>query len=136
MVNSTQPDVSGAKYLHRNIYILTSTSTFSAAEAFAYFLQQHKLAAVIGERTPGAANPVDHFVIQNQYLLLVPTGKVSSSTDHKNWEHIGVRPDQEVKAKDALKAAHITILKDILKTETKTELSLSEIKNLIHTLEQ
>lgn len=136
VVNSTQPDVSGAKYLHRNIYILTSTSTFSAAEALAYFLQQHKLAAVIGERTPGAANPVDHFVIQNQYLLLVPTGKVSSSTDHKNWEHIGVRPDQEVKAKDALKAAHITILKDILKTETKTELSLSEIKNLIHTLEQ
>ncbi|MDR4953963.1 S41 family peptidase [Chryseobacterium sp. ES2] len=136
VVNSTQKDVSGAKYLHKKIYILTSTSTFSAAEALAYFLQQHKLAEVIGEKTPGAANPVDHFVIQNQYLLLVPTGKVSSSIDYKNWEHIGVIPDQEVKAKDALKAAHITILKHILTTETKTELTRSEIKNLVHQLEQ
>ncbi|TXI98777.1 MAG: hypothetical protein E6Q35_03670 [Chryseobacterium cucumeris] len=40
------------------------------------------------------------------------------------------------RAKDALKAAHITILKHILKTETKIELSPPEIKNLIHQLEQ
>lgn len=136
VMNSTQPDVLGTKYLHKKIYILTSKSTFSAAEALAYFLQQHKLAEVIGEKTPGAANPVDHFVIQNQYLLLVPTGKVSSVVDHKNWEHIGISPDQEVKAKDALKAAQVTILKNILATETKTELNPSEIKNLIHRLEK
>lgn len=132
VVDRTQSNVLGLKYLHKKIYILTGKGTFSAAEALAYFLQQHKLAEVIGETTAGAANPVEHFLIQNQYLLLVPAGKVSSSINHKNWEHIGVTPDQVVIAKDALKAAHIKSLKNILNTKTKTELSTDEIKNLIH----
>ncbi|MCQ9633410.1 S41 family peptidase [Chryseobacterium sp. WG23] len=136
VMNSTQSNVAGTKYLHKKIYILTSGTTFSAAEGLAYFLQQHKLAEVIGEKTGGAANPVDHFILQNQYLLLVPAGKITSLTSHTNWEHIGVLPDQEVKAENALKTVHIRILKNIVKTETKTELSIPEIKNLINKLEQ
>lgn len=136
VINSTQSKVAGQKYLHKKVYILTSKKSFSAAEGLAYFLQEHKLAEVIGEKTGGAANPVDHFIIQNQYLLLVPAGEITSSISHKNWEHIGVIPDQEVKAEDALKAAHLKILKNILNTETKTELSIPEIKNLINKLEQ
>lgn len=136
VMNSTQSNVAGTKYLYKKIYILTSGTTFSAAEGLAYFLQQHKLAEVIGEKTGGAANPVDHFILQNQYLLLVPAGKITSLTSHTNWEHIGVLPDQEVKAENALKTAHIRILKNIVKTETKTELSIPEIKNLINKLEQ
>lgn len=136
VLNSTQSQVSGQKYLHKKIYVLTGKKTFSAGEGLAYFLQQYKLAEVIGEKTGGAANPVDHFIIQNQYLLLVPTGKITSSITQKNWEHIGVIPDQEVKSEDALKAAHLKILKNILATGAKTELTLPEIKNLINTLEQ
>ncbi|MCJ7936164.1 MAG: S41 family peptidase [Chryseobacterium sp.] len=136
VVNSTQSNVSGPKYLHKKICILTSKETFSAAEGLAYFLQQHTLAEVIGEKTGGAANPVDHFVIQNQYLLLVPAGEISSSVHHKNWEHTGVIPDHEVKAENALKAAYSRILKNIIKTGTKTELSIPEIKKLINKLDQ
>ncbi|MDR6545529.1 C-terminal processing protease CtpA/Prc [Chryseobacterium rhizosphaerae] len=138
VMNSTQSNVSGTKYLHKKVYILTSEISFSAAEALAYFLQQHKLAEVIGEKTEGTANPVDHFIIQNEYLLLVPAGKITSLSSHTNWEHIGVMPDQEVKAEYALKTAHSKALKNILKTEkdTKTELSIPEIKNLINKLEQ
>jgi hypothetical protein len=47
-----------------------------------------------------------------------------------------VIPDQEVKSEDALKMAHIKILKNIIASETKTELTLPEIKNLIYKLEQ
>ncbi|WP_374462734.1 S41 family peptidase [Chryseobacterium sp.] len=97
VTDSTQTKVSGQKYLHKKIYILTSKKTFSAGEAVAYFLQQYKLAEVIGEKTGGAANPVDHFMVQNQYLLLVPAGKITSLATGKNWEHTGVIPDQEVK---------------------------------------
>ncbi|MEI3791106.1 MULTISPECIES: S41 family peptidase [unclassified Chryseobacterium] len=136
VINSTQSKVAGQKYLHKKVYILTSKKSFSAAEGLAYFLQEHKLAEVIGEKTGGAANPVDHFIIQNQYLLLVPAGQIKSVISHKNWEPVGVIPDQEVKAEDALKAAHLKILKNILNTETKTELSIPEIKNLINKLEQ
>jgi hypothetical protein len=67
---------------------------------------------------------------------LVPAGQIKSVISHKNWEPVGVIPDQEVKAEDALKAAHLKILKNILNTETKTELSIPEIKNLINKLEQ
>ncbi|GEJ47334.1 S41 family peptidase [Chryseobacterium sp. ON_d1] len=136
VINSTQPKVSGQKYLHKKIYILTSKKTFSAGEGVAYFLQQKKLAEVIGEKTGGAANPVDHFIVRNQYLLLVPGGKIASLADDKNWEHIGVIPDYEVKSEEALKTAHSIILKNIITTGTKTELTLPEIKNLINTLEQ
>lgn len=135
-LNSTESKVSGEKYLRKKIYILTSKKTFSAGEALAYFLQQHKLAEVIGEKTGGAANPVEHFIIQNQYLLLVPAGKITSLMNGKNWEHIGVIPDQEVKSEAALKLAHSKILKNILITDTKTELTIPEIKNLINKLEQ
>lgn len=134
IMNSTQSEVSGAKYLHKKVYVLTSKDSFSASEALAYFLQQHKVAEVIGEKTGGAANPVDHFIVQNQYLLLVPSGKVSSLVNQKNWNHVGVIPDQEVKAKDALKVAHMKLLKNILTTGTKTELTSSEIENLIQKL--
>ncbi|MFP3831366.1 S41 family peptidase [Chryseobacterium sp. SIMBA_028] len=136
VVNSTQSKVSGEKYLHKKIYILTSKKTFSAGEALAFFLQQHNLAEVVGERTGGAANPVEHFIIQNQYLLLVPAGKITSLMNGKNWKHIGVIPDQEVKSEVALKLAHSKILKNILITDTKTELTIPEIKNLINKLEQ
>ncbi|MEF9478293.1 S41 family peptidase [Chryseobacterium sp. 1B4] len=136
VTDSTQSKVSGQKYLHKKVYILTSKKTFSAGEAVAYFLQQYKLAEVIGEKTGGAANPVDHFIVQNQYLLLVPAGKITSLANGKNWEHTGIIPDQEVKSEDALKTAHIKILKNIITSETKTELTLPEIKNLIYKLEQ
>lgn len=54
----------------------------------------------------------------------------------KNWEHIGIFPDQKVSAEHALKAVQIKIIKNILITGTKTELSIPEIKNLINKLEQ
>ncbi|MDQ0594193.1 C-terminal processing protease CtpA/Prc [Chryseobacterium ginsenosidimutans] len=135
-LNNTQSKVSGDKYLNKKVYILTSNKTFSAGEAFAYFLQQYKLAEIIGEKTGGAANPVEHFIIDNQYLLLVPSGKITSLVSHTNWEHIGVIPDREIKVENALKAAHTEALRNILTTDTKTELSIPEIKNLINKLEQ
>ncbi|KAB1232458.1 hypothetical protein [Chryseobacterium viscerum] len=69
-------------------------------------------------------------------LLLVPKGKITSLTTQKNWEQMRVIPDQEVKSENALKTAHLKILKNILATGAKTELTLPEIKNLINTLEQ
>lgn len=135
-LNSTLPKVSGEKYLNKKVYILTSNKTFSAGEALAYFFKEYKLAEIIGEKTGGAANPVKDFIIQDQYLLLVPAGKVTSSVSHSNWEHIGVTPDQETKVENALKVAHAKALQHILKTDTKTELSIPEIKNLINKLEE
>lgn len=133
--NSTLSKVSGQKYLNKKVYILTSKQTFSAAEALAYFLKAYKLGQVIGENTGGAANPVDDFIIENKYLLLVPTGKVTGAITGGNWEHTGVAPDVKTTSEKALKTAHLLALKEILKNKTETELNESNLKNLIHQLE-
>ncbi|WP_267403150.1 MULTISPECIES: S41 family peptidase [unclassified Chryseobacterium] len=134
--NRTKSKVRGEKYLNKNIYFLTSEKTFSAGEALAYFLQERKIAKVVGEKTGGAANPVDHFFIQNKYLLLVPTGKITSTFSGKNWEHVGVIPDETVKTENALKVAYSLALKETLKNKIKTEISETEMQNLITKLEE
>ena len=133
--NTTLSKVSGQKYLGKNVYILTSKKTFSAAEALAYFLKAYKLAQVIGENTGGAANPVDNFIIGNKYLLVIPTGKITGTITGGNWEHTGITPDLKTTSEKAFKAAHILALKEVLKNKTDTELSESDMKDLIHKLE-
>lgn len=132
--NWTKEKVSGKKYLNRNIYFLTSKNTFSAAEALSYTLHNYNIAKVIGEKTGGAANPVDGFLIANEYLLLIPIGKEINVITKANWEHIGVIPDENIKSKDALTTAHILALEDILKKKTRTELTMDEIEELIKQL--
>ncbi len=134
--NRVKSNVSGKKYLNKNIYFLTSVKTFSAGEALAYFLQERKMAKVIGEKTGGAANPVDHYYIQNKYLLLVPDGKITSTYSGKNWEHTGVIPDKIVSQENALKTAYLLALQEIINHKTKTDLSENDIKNLIIKLNQ
>ncbi|PJJ66932.1 S41 family peptidase [Chryseobacterium geocarposphaerae] len=134
--NRIQSNVAGKKYLNKNIYILTSPKTFSAGEALAYFLQERKLAKVIGEKTGGAANPVDPYYIQNKYLLLVPDGKITSTYSGKNWEHIGIIPDKIVSQENALKTAYLLALQEIINHKAKTELSENDIRNLIIKLNQ
>jgi C-terminal processing protease CtpA/Prc len=134
--NSTHSKVSGQRYLDKNIYILTSKHSFSAAEGVAYLLQAYKLAKVIGENTGGAANPVEGFYIQNKYLLFVPVGKVKTEITGKNWEHTGVAPDIKTEADKAFKIAYATALKVVLKNKVKTDLTEIELKKQIDQLEQ
>lgn len=133
--NTTLSKVSGQKYLNKRVYILTSKQTFSAAEGLAYFLKAYQLAQVIGENTGGAANPVDDFIIENKYLLLVPTGKITAAITGSNWEHVGVAPDVKTTSEKAFKAAHILALKNVLKNKIQTELSKNDLESLIHQLE-
>ena len=133
--NWTQAKVKGQKYLSKNIYLLTSGNTFSAAEGMAFILQNYKLAKVIGEQTGGAANPIAPFIIDNKYLLLIPVGKVTVTSTKTNWEQIGVTPDEKIKAENALTKAHILALKDILKNRTRTELAETDIRETIKKLE-
>nr|WP_159916770.1 S41 family peptidase [Flavobacterium urumqiense] len=134
--NWTRNKVKGTKYLNKQVYILTSKNTFSAAEGLSYFLQSYGIAKVIGEQTGGAANPVDHFIIDNKYLLLVPNGKITAMLTKNNWEQIGVIPNEIVKKESALTKAHIIALNELLKIRNKTELSETEIRELIHKLEK
>ena len=87
------------------LYILTSARTFSAAEAFAYSLQQRKRAVVIGERTGGGANPNRYFPLAPGLAVSVSIGYTVNPVSGSNWEGTGVVPDVEVPANDALETA-------------------------------
>lgn len=89
------------------VYILTSENTWSAAEAFAYILQDLGRAVVVGERTVGMANPSRTFTIAGRFDLTVPFLIIRYGKSGGTFAGVGVTPDREVPAESALE----TVLK-------------------------
>ncbi|WP_136667988.1 S41 family peptidase [Flavobacterium sp. H122] len=132
----TAKKVNGKKYLDKPVYILVNNKTISAAEALAYNLQQNKIAKIIGDKTYGAANPVKAFFIGNKYHLFIPVSIEKNSITNTNWEHIGIDADVKINSEKALIKAQIIALENLLKSNTKTELTENDIKEKILKLEE
>jgi hypothetical protein len=101
----TLPTVAGTPYPSKPLFLLTSSSTFSAAEGFAYSLQSMKRAVVVGERTVGGAYGGGRQNINDHFDLLLSTSRSVSTVTHTDWEGTGVQPDIPVPAAQALDAA-------------------------------
>lgn len=111
----TQAYVSGPRLSDVPVYILVSDRTFSAAEGFAYSLQQLHRAKIIGEKTAGGANPqMPHYFPDVSITVNVPYGRAVVPPANDNWEGKGVIPDIPVPAPQALDAAQIEAIKDML----------------------
>jgi C-terminal processing protease CtpA/Prc len=132
----TMQKVNGKKYLNKPIYILVNNKTISAAESLAYNLQQNKIAKIIGDKTYGAANPVKIFFIGNKYHLFIPISEEKNAITNTNWEHAGIDADIKINAEKALIKAQIIALENIVKSNTKTELTETEIKEKILKLKE
>ncbi len=102
------------RYEHRPVYILTSQETFSAAEEFAYNLQVLKRAVVIGEHTPGGANPGRGYRLGDHFWMFVPTGQSINPVTQSNWATTGIVPDVKVPSELALLTAHLGSLNRLL----------------------
>jgi hypothetical protein len=87
------------------LYVLTSKRTFSAAEALAYDLQALKRAVIVGERTGGGAHPYEYRRVHPHFALDLPEGESVNPITGGNWQSVGVRPDVEVPAEQALELA-------------------------------
>jgi len=87
------------------VYVLTSGNTLSAAEALAFILQDFDRAAVIGQRTPGMANPSRTFRIGDRFDLTVPFLLMRYGKSGGTYAGIGVTPDREVPTESALDVA-------------------------------
>jgi hypothetical protein len=98
-------DAFGAPRTTLPLYVLASGRTGSAAEAFAYTLQQAGRATVVGEATAGAANPGRPFAVGEGYSVFVSTGTPVNPRTGDNWEGRGVQPDVPVDSAAALDAA-------------------------------
>ncbi len=103
--NWTLPYVPGKRSPDTDVYILTSSDTFSAAEEFSYNLKHLKRATIIGEITGGGAHPGGPKAINYRFTVWLPTGRSTNPITHTNWEGIGVIPHIKVSADQALGVA-------------------------------
>mgnify|MGYP000101618948 CR=1 FL=1 len=110
----TLPHVSGKRNPDADVYVLTSSRTFSAAEEFSYNLKNLERATLIGETTGGGAHPGGSRAATDQFMIWLPTGRAINPITNTNWEGVGVVPHIEVKADEALDVAKIKALETLI----------------------
>ena len=117
----TLPYVPGTRYVNKEVYILTSHFTFSAAEEFANDLKVLKRATVVGETTGGGANPGESYRLQDHFAAFIPSGQAINPTTKKNWEGVGVVPDIALPQEEAPRTAHLKALEHLIQKTQNTE---------------
>lgn len=122
----TLPYVPGARYGDKPIYALTSPTTFSAGEEFAYNLQTRQRATLVGETTGGGAHPGSPFRLHLHFEAFIPMGRAINPITNDNWEARGVIPDVAVAQEEALNVAHHLALKTIIEAIGEPADSLSK----------
>jgi retinol-binding protein 3 len=126
--------VPGKRFAGKDVYVLTSHSTFSGSEELAYDLKVLKRATIVGEVTGGGANPGDVFSLPDSFSIFVPTGRAVNPITKTNWEGVGVQPDVIVTADKALDMAHYLALKKLeppaASSDTKTKEITAELQKL------
>lgn len=108
------------------VYVLIDEGTGSGAEEFAYDLQAMGRATLVGQTTSGAATPGGYRPLSGGFVAFIPMGIVSNVITGANWEGVGVPPDIEVPAEEALTRAHRLALEAILKDATGVRRAIAE----------
>ena len=132
----TKASVPGKRFQGKDVYVLTSSRTFSGAEEFSYNLKNLKRATIIGETTGGGAHPGGGFRIHEHFGMFVPTGRAINPISKTNWEGTGVKPDIEVPAEQALKTAHILALQKVLEQNGLDEPRRRDLRHLVEDLQK
>ncbi len=113
-------------YTGKPVYVLIDGETGSGAEEFAYDLQAMRRATLVGQTTFGAATPGGFRPLTNGFAAFIPMQTVSNTVTGTNWEGVGVRPDTEVPAAEALTQAHRMALEALLKDATGVQRAIVE----------
>lgn len=108
-------DLGGASYgAQKPLFVLTSKSTISGGEEFAYDVQAFQRGLVVGETTVGAANPTRSAELNHGFVAWIPFGRAVHPITQTSWEGLGVRPDLAVPAEQALARAHRLALEGLM----------------------
>ena len=109
----TVREVPGKRMPHTDLYLLTSRETGSAGEGFSFILQQRKRAMVIGEKTSGSGYGNKEFPIGNGFVFFISVFRPFDGRSGKGWQEVGVVPDLNVPAQQALSMAHWQAVKNL-----------------------
>lgn len=110
------------------LFILTSPVTASSAEVLAYDLKHLGRSKIVGEKTMGAGNCFETITFNFPQFTLdvqVPAFRPVHPVTHTNWQGIGVIPDFEVSAEDALSEAHKLAVQEIASQSKDKNISTS-----------
>ncbi len=111
----TQGYVPGKKLTQADVFVLTSSFTFSGGEEFSYNLKNLKRGTLIGRTTGGGAHPTnEHLFASLNMQISVPFGRAINPISGTNWEGVGVAPDVDVDPEQALDIAHLMALQAIV----------------------
>ncbi|HKP84898.1 MAG TPA: S41 family peptidase [Blastocatellia bacterium] len=132
----TLPYVPGKRYGDKkDVYVLTSKYTFSAAEEFTYNLKNLKRATIVGETTGGGAHPGGTRRINEHFMIWVPSGRAINPYSKTNWEGTGVKPDVEVPADQSLKVAQVAALNKLIE-KTQDAQRKEQLKSALETAQR
>jgi tetratricopeptide (TPR) repeat protein len=101
----TLDELPGPRLVDVPLYVLTSGRTGSAAEEFCYNLQSRDRAILVGQTTGGAANPGGTVALDERLVAFISDGQARNPVTGTNWEGVGVVPEVETPAPDALDRA-------------------------------
>jgi hypothetical protein len=110
----TSTYVPGVKLLDTDLYVLTSSRTFSAAEEFIYDLKNLNRATLVGETTGGGGHMVT--LERNDELkieFVIPFNRAVNPYSGDNWEAKGIEPHVKCPAEEALDKAYVLALEKI-----------------------
>ena len=109
----TIPLLPGKRMPDIPVFVLTSTTTFSAGEWFAFELQKLGRATLVGQTTTGASHAVSRVRINDCFWMQVPVGLGRDPIDNSDFEGVGVRPDISIDASKAKSLAHVLAVKAV-----------------------
>jgi Peptidase family S41 len=102
----TASPVSGNKLADKPMYLLTSSTTQSAAEYLVYNLKMLKRATIVGETTAGRQHSGGFHLLSDHFGMgIQEVAPPDNPYPVKGWEVIGVEPDVKVPRTEALATA-------------------------------
>jgi hypothetical protein len=101
----THSPVAGNNLADKPAYVLTSGTTWSGAEQFSYNMKMLKRATLVGETTRGGAHAGVFHRIDDHFGMGIPEERSINPYGKADWEGVGVTPDVNVPAAEALNAA-------------------------------
>jgi C-terminal processing protease CtpA/Prc len=111
----TSPYVPGPRFKDAPLYILTSKNSASAAEYFSYAMKNLARATIVGEVTAGAGHGRNTEIVNDDYILSLPTTRGVDPRTNDSWEGKGVKPNIETHGDNALNVAYAEVLNTLSK---------------------